>query len=196
MLLHKFKHGTDEWHAKRVEFPFTSTASTAIASSGKGIETHVHEKMLIKHGLEERREVWTEAIGRGRFLEPDGIQEYEIVTGVLVEAVGFITNKKYLLAGDSPDGLVGENGMIEAKCLNEKKFLKFKKDKKVPSGHMWQCQWHLLIGEREWCDYFIYHPDHGIEVLRIYPNLEKQIKLQAGLKYAQALWFKAEKKYE
>lgn len=195
MKLHNVLQGSEDWHNLRLEFPFTSTSSQAVASMGKGIQTHIKNKLLIIYGLEEDTQVWTPEIQRGIELETEAIQAYEIETGTLIDEVGFVTNSKYPLAGDSPDGMT-KDGIIEAKCLTEKKYLKFKEDRKIPSKYQWQVQWHLLITEKDWCDFFLYHPEHGVEIERVYPDKKKQDKLKKGLEYAVALWDKEKKYYD
>lgn len=195
MNYHSVVQGSDEWYDLRLQYPFTSSSAQAVASMGKGIETHIKNKMLILYGAEEHNNVWTPEMKRGQELEPIAIQSYEITTGYLVDEIGFVTNNKYELSGDSPDGIL-ENGIIEAKCLREDKHLKFKEDRKIPSQYQWQVQWHLLITEKEWCDFFLYHPEHGIEIERVYPDEKKQDKLKEGLQHAITLWNKSKQEYE
>lgn len=103
--------------------------------------------------------IWTE---RGKELEDNARSTYEFLTSREVEQAGFITDddEKY---GCSPDGLVGDNGMTEFKCLKTENHVDilvfYKKYKKCPAKYIQQTQGQLLIAEREWCDLTFYHPE-------------------------------------
>jgi hypothetical protein len=52
----------------------------------------------------------------GKEREPEARTEYEIANTVFVRQVGFVYHPTIKMAGASPDGLVGEDGLIEIKC--------------------------------------------------------------------------------
>lgn len=71
-----------------------------------------------------------------------------------VEQVGFITNDKWgFTLGFSPDGLVGDDGLIECKSRRQRIQLGFILEGKVPADANLQMQAGMLVSEREWCDY-------------------------------------------
>ena len=58
----------------------------------------------------------------------------------------------------SPDGLVGENGLIEIKTVIPSRFVEARDTGKIDTGYRKQMQWGLFISGREWCDYSVYCP--------------------------------------
>ena len=75
-------------------------------------------------------------------------------------------------AGCSPDGLVGIDGLIEIKCLNEKNHNQVVKKDSIPKQYYNQIQFQLACTQRNWCDFVLYHPDakETLYIKRIYPN--------------------------
>ena len=72
--------------------------------------------------------------------------------------------------GYSPDGLVGENGLIEIKSRKQKIQLKAFLDDAVPAENMAQIQTGLLVSGRLWCDYVSYSGGMPLYVKRVYPD--------------------------
>lgn len=113
----------------------------------------------------------------GKENEPLARMAYEIEKGILVEEVGFQQHEAIEWCGVSPDGLVGEDGMIEIKCpynpgIHLETYLKgsavFAKallnlevkgdDTPVPDEYMPQVQGNLWVLKRQWCDFISYDP--------------------------------------
>ena len=93
---------------------------------------------------------------RGHLLEDEAKKIYSEVYGPTTNA-GFITNDKYPLAGYSPDGLVGEDGLVECKAFQESHHLKCAKA--IDAQILAQIQHGLFVSERQWCDLILYNPD-------------------------------------
>jgi len=88
-----------------------------------------------------------------------------------VEEVGFMVREfSDFLLGYSPDGLVGDDGLIEIKSRKQKIQLKAFLDQTVPAGNMAQIQTGLLVSGREWCDYVSYAGGMPLYVKRVYPD--------------------------
>ena len=83
--------------------------------------------------------------------------------------MGFITNEKHPFFGYSPDGLVGDDGLIEIKSRDPHLHLAtisaHAKGQGAPIEYMAQMQAGLLLSEREWCDFLSF--SHGLPMLRI-----------------------------
>src|SRR3546814_2809936 len=75
--------------------------------------------------------------------------------------------------GCSPDGLVGDDGMVEVKCLKAENHIKailYHASKgHCPPDYVQQTQGQLLICERQWCDLVFYHPDLPLLAIRQEP---------------------------
>ena len=92
-----------------------------------------------------------------------------------VETVGFITNDKWgFTLGYSPDGLVGDEGLIECKSRRQKFQIQTIADDEVPADYMIQLQTGLLVSEREWIDFISYSGGLPMFVKRVEPIPEYQ----------------------
>lgn len=94
---------------------------------------------------------------RGVELEPLAIAAYELRTGQMVEPVGFIVHGEYL-AGYSPDGLVGDDGAIEAKAPRPANHIRYLLAGVVPDEHRDQMRHALWITGRAWIDFISFSP--------------------------------------
>ncbi|RCS81830.1 lambda exonuclease family protein [Brachybacterium alimentarium] len=88
-----------------------------------------------------------------------------------VDEVGFIVRTEgELQLGYSPDGLVGEDGLIEIKSRRPKKHLRTILDDRVPAENMAQLQAGLLVTGRAWIDYVSYAGGWPLYVQRVLPD--------------------------
>lgn len=72
--------------------------------------------------------------------------------------------------GFSPDGLVGDDGLIEIKSRRPKNHLRTILAGRVPAENMAQIQAGLLVSGREWCDYVSYSGGMPLWVRRVLPD--------------------------
>lgn len=92
-----------------------------------------------------------------------------------VEQVGFITNDRWgFTLGYSPDGLVGDAGLIEAKSRKQRLQIQtitdFVPDNGIMPEYVMQPQTGFLVSEREWCDHISYSGGLPMAVVRIFPD--------------------------
>lgn len=104
-----------------------------------------------------------------------------------VTSCGFITNDRWgFTIGYSPDGLVGEDGLIEVKSRRSKfqveTILQAASDGLPPADFMLQLQCGLMVSERSWVDFISYCGGLPMMVLRVYPD----DKVQAAIADAAA----------
>ncbi len=74
--------------------------------------------------------------------------------------------------GYSPDGLVGDDGLVEVKSRRQKKHLITVLADEVPAENMGQIQCGLLVSGRKWCDYISYSGGMAMWKKRITPDPE------------------------
>jgi len=176
----EIEQGTPEWFAVR-KLKLTGSHATAIANQGAGLKTYVNEIIL---NLFVEKEYYTNSdIERGNNLETIARAKYELENNVTVEEVGFIEYTEF--SGGSTDGMVGVDGLIEIKARNNKiHYGLIVLNDNVDSSTIWQIQFYLLITCRKWCDFISYNPNfrQSIFVKRIYPDIEKMAKIEAGIK--------------
>lgn len=113
------------------------------------------------HGVRDEpyQNAWTR---RGQELEPVARFSYEMEHGRRVRQVGFCTRDDGLVGG-SPDGLVGDDGILEIKVKSPQIHATYL-DGKEPN-HIAQCQGLLWVCERAWTDLWLYS-DTGESVLK------------------------------
>lgn len=90
---------------------------------------------------------------RGSEMESEARSRYELAAKVMIEPVGFVLHPKYDFTGASPDGLIGDDGIYEAKCPKSETLLAWLDSETVPEEYIYQVQWELACTEREWCDF-------------------------------------------
>lgn len=108
---------------------------------------------------------------RGIEDEPRAVEKYA-EHYAHVETVGFMVRDDWgYLIGYSPDGLVGDDGLIEVKSRRQKAQLQTILDDEVPAANMAQLQAGLLVSERKWVDYVSYCGGMPLYVKRVWPDL-------------------------
>lgn len=91
----------------------------------------------------------------GEELEPLGIAAYEAVTGTMVSRVGFV-RRLDIQAGCSPDGLIGDDGLLEIKCPLSATHLEYLRADRLPPEYRPQVTHNLWVTNRQWCDFVSY----------------------------------------
>ena len=76
-----------------------------------------------------------------------------------VTLCGYVTDADKKYAGYSPDGLIGEDGLIEIKCPGHIEYIRTLIERDVPKRYQAQMQWGMMLTGRSWCDYVVYNPD-------------------------------------
>jgi exodeoxyribonuclease (lambda-induced) len=93
--------------------------------------------------------------------------------------------------GYSPDGLVGDDGLVEYKCPNQKTHTKYLYGNKLPTEYIAQVQGGLYVSKRKWCDFVSFHPnfidDKKLFIIRVYRDEEFIECLAKGLAKLNAL---------
>lgn len=116
--------------------------------------------------LELGKEKWSgnmEACTWGTKNERNAIKDYMVRTGNVVTSKGFFEHPAYNWLGGSPDGLVGDEGMIEVKCPFVNKIC----HTKIPPIYYCQVNGLLEILNRQWCDFISWTPTE-MKVYRVY----------------------------
>lgn len=186
MKLHNnLEQGTNEWLMVRLG-KFTASDAQAIASNGKGLETLVLEKVAESITMKLKDQYTNADIERGHEFEMNARNSYEIDSQNKVVEVGFVelTNR----IGCSPDGFVGDDGLVEIKCKNDVNFVRYLLDGKIDPAHEWQMQMQMYVCDRQWVDYVVYNENfpNPMKVVRVNRDEAKIAKLKAGLATAVA----------
>jgi hypothetical protein len=103
--------------------------------------------------------------------EANAIAAYAAKANCTVDSTPFqfFDHKHY---GGTPDGLVGDDGVVEVKCpYSPAEHFKTFVTKTVPVQYYWQVFGHLLVTGRQWCDFISFDPrlegPNGLVVIRV-----------------------------
>ena len=98
------------------------------------------------------------AMQHGTLCEPLARQAYQDRHGVLVTEIAFVEHPEIAMSGASPDGLVGDDGLIEIKCPNTATHLDTLLGEPIPAKYVTQMMWQLACTGRQWCDFASFDP--------------------------------------
>ena len=90
--------------------------------------------------------------------EPFGRAAYEMKHDVMVETTGFIVHPQLPYFGCSPDGLIGDDGLLQVKCPTTSTHLAYLLSGEIPLEHMPQMLGELACTRRTWCDFVSFDP--------------------------------------
>ncbi len=154
--------GSAAWFAERAGCVSASRLADVMAKikSGEAASRANYRAELIAQRLTGVCEegFTTAAMQWGTDNEPIARAMYEIRTGNDVEQVGFIKHPTIEWAGASPDGLIGDYGLIEIKCPNTATHIDYLLGKVPPKKYQPQMIWQMACTGREWCDFVSFDP--------------------------------------
>ena len=90
----------------------------------------------------------------GRATEAQALSAYAFLTDQEVTPGSFIKHPAFSWSGATPDGLVGDTGLVEIKCPNTGTHLDTLLSGTIPGKYQTQMLWQLATTRREWVDYF------------------------------------------
>lgn len=94
----------------------------------------------------------------GTQTEPEARRAYEFFVDRDVQQVGFIPHGTIVMAGASPDGLVGDDGMLELKCPLTATHIETLLTGAIPDKYRKQMMFQMACTGRQWCDFASYDP--------------------------------------
>lgn len=153
---------SDEWFAARCGKVTASKMADLCAKTktGWGASRANYMALLIAERLtgQPAESYCNAAMQHGIDTEPHARAAYEFYSGLEVVEVGFIVHPEIVDSGASPDGLVGDDGLVEIKCPNTATHIDTLLNKKVPSKYILQMQWQMACTGRDWCDFVSFDP--------------------------------------
>ena len=156
------EQGTAEWLAERVGRVTASRMADLMARTkiGYGASRTNYMAELVAERLtgQPAERFSNDAMRWGTEQEPHARAAYEFVTGVSVEQVGFISHPVIADAGASPDGLVGDHGLVEIKAPNTATHIDTLLSETVADKYIKQMHWQMACTGRLWCDFVSFDP--------------------------------------
>ncbi|QEE11715.1 YqaJ viral recombinase family protein [Bartonella krasnovii] len=155
---------TAEWFQARLGKVTASNVYNVLSKTAKGMPTSKYEdykiKLMTERLTEEISQSYiTPAMQWGIDYEEDPLREYAFIYDTEVTRCGFIQHPTIQMAGASPDGLIGEDGLIEIKCPQSSNHLRFFIDGNIKSEYYAQMQFQMACTGRKWCDFMSYNPN-------------------------------------
>jgi putative phage-type endonuclease len=151
------QQGSDEWFSARLGMVTASRIADVLGTKHR--RRKYAEQLAIEIAMGKREAIKpNEYMIWGTETEPEARAAYEANSGSFVDQVGFVIHPNIERSGASPDGLVGEDGLLEIKCPMTKTHLATLEDYAAPEKHIPQMQWQMACTGRKWCDFVSYDP--------------------------------------
>jgi putative phage-type endonuclease len=154
--------GTDEWKRARCGSLGASRLADAVARTKTGYgasRANLMAELLVERltGIPTEGFV-SAAMQWGTEKEPEARAAYEFRADVDVEQIGIVQHPVIAGTHASPDGLVGEDGLIEIKCPNTASHVETLLGDEIAGKYVTQMQWQMACTGRKWCDFVSYDP--------------------------------------
>jgi putative phage-type endonuclease len=151
-----------EWFAARCGKVTASKVADIIAKtkSGPSASRANYAAQLIAERLTGTVEpsFQNDAMRWGCEKESEARDAYAFRFDCAVEEVAMVDHPTIPMSAASPDGLVGDDGLVEFKCPNTATHLDTLQSEVVPGKYITQMQWQMACTGRQWCDFASYDP--------------------------------------
>ena len=179
-IIETCEQGSEEWLSLRLG-KITASRVKDVLTKGRGTS---QSKTAESYMMELIAEILTgnskpffenDAMRWGTETEPQARAMYAVNNDFVdVKEVAFVGHNEQV--GISPDGLIGDDGLLEAKCPNTTTQLKRALSDDYSADYKAQIQMQLWVTEREWCDFVSFDPrldcDAGYLQQRVYRDEE------------------------
>jgi putative phage-type endonuclease len=132
------------WGASRANY-----AAQLIAERLTGVAESGFTSAAMQHGID------TEAAARAAY---GFMQDVEVIEAP------FVLHPRLAWSGASPDGFVGDDGLIEIKCPNTATHITTLRGGEIPDKYIKQMQWQMACAEKDWCDFVSFDPRMPVEM--------------------------------
>jgi putative phage-type endonuclease len=184
---------SEEWFQARLGRVTASKIADVVASADKPESkrlagwTNYMAQLITERLTGQPTEGFTNAAMQwGTDTEPQARAAYEFLTDNPVQEVGFVVHPEIDGSGASPDGLVGEDGLVEIKCPNTSTHLDTLITESVPKKYVSQMQWQMACTGRDWCDFASFDPrlpdEMHLFVKRVHRDPETIAQMEAAVR--------------
>jgi len=182
--------GTDEWLSIRLGKVTASRVADVIARTKTGpsaSRANYMAELVAERLTGAKAESFSNAAMQwGTDQEPEARLAYEFRTDAEIELVGFLPHPSIVMSGASPDGLVGDSGLVEIKCPNTATHIDTLLTGTIPGKYETQMLWQMACTGRAWCDFASYDPRMPVEmqlfVKRFNRDAERIAELEAEVR--------------
>jgi putative phage-type endonuclease len=160
-IIKDVEQGSLEWLNMRLG-KVTASKVKDVLTNGKGgaisktAETYMMDLLSELLTGQSKPFFENDAMRWGTETEPQARAMYELMNDCEVEQVAFVKHSEFV--GVSPDGMVGDDGLIEIKCPTTTTQLKRALSDSYSSDYKAQIQMQLWVTGRKWCDFVSFDP--------------------------------------
>jgi putative phage-type endonuclease len=194
-MIEMMDQGSESWFQIRIGKVTASRVSDVLAKTKSGYSAsrdNYMAQLVCERLTGQKAEGFTNASMQwGTETEPLARAAYEALKNVLVDEVGFVPHPTIQMAGASPDGLVGDDGLLEIKCPNTSTHIDTLLSETVPTKYYTQMQFQLACTGREWCD-FVSFDNRLPEELQLFVKRVPRDEMYIKLMEAEIVQFIAE----
>ena len=149
------EQGTSAWLEERLGHVTGSRVSDALAKKGTATRENYLWQLVAERLTGQIQESFAPnaAMIRGTEQEPIARAAYEAHSGHFVDQTGFVKHPTIEWFGASPDGLVGDDGLVEIKNPNSATHLAYRKAGQAPVKYRYQMMAQIACTGRKWCDF-------------------------------------------
>lgn len=152
--------GTSEWHQARCGNLGASSLHEAVAKTKTGYaatRANLMARLIAERLTGIPQDTYTNgAMAHGLETEPEARAAYAFMRDVDVIETGIVFHPRIRGSHASPDGLVGDDGLIEIKCPNTATHIDLLLTGAVPDKYVIQMLWQMACTGRQWCDFVSY----------------------------------------
>jgi putative phage-type endonuclease len=179
------EQGSPAWFQQRCGKITASRMDCVMAKDTTAAHQDYIYDLAVERLTGEYEESYTNAAMQwGKDQEPFARAAYEAKTGVFVKEVAMIDHPRIPYSGASPDGLVGDDGLVEIKCPSKKTHANYLLTRTPPSKYMYQMQWQMACTERQWCDWVSFDPRFSENLQLMIVRIPRDDKMIAVLENA------------
>jgi hypothetical protein len=161
-MTEELEQGTEAWRLARCGSLGASSVHEALARTKTGwgaSRANVLARLLVERITCTPQDGYqNQAMLDGIAREPDARAAYQFERNVLVKQVGLVPHPVIKGSHASPDGYVGDDGLVEIKCPTHATHLETLIGAPIPQKYVYQASWQMACTGRSWVDYASFHP--------------------------------------
>jgi putative phage-type endonuclease len=159
------EQGTTEWFAARLGKVTASRLSDVnMKKTTAGYQNYKAQLIAERLTGTPPDSFSSAAMQWGTDQEPNARAAYSFLHSVEVDEIGFVDHPRLEWSGASPDGLVGNDGLVEIKCPNTATHIATLEGGNIQGKYALQMQWQMACTERAWCDFASFDPRLPVEM--------------------------------
>ena len=179
-MFHNIEQNSPEWfELRKGKFTASTFKDLFMKETTQGFQDALYKVAYERLTNESPESFSNEWMQRGSELEPEAREWYELETYNKVHNGGFFEYSDWI--GASPDGLIGDDGLIEIKCPKYSTMIGYLIYNGLPKAYEWQVHGQLWVADRQWCDFVAYHPKLQPLIIRVERSKERDIELLSKL---------------